>query len=551
MTIRGLLLKTLGAAGLGIVLGLSLSPSPKPTSVPDQAISRSAASANPTETVPHISPVHTDDPLLVPLTSPKNCLALLASLETLSGYHPLRIRVARDRALRQWLLLDPEDAHSFAEQDFTPPWGPGISTNLFRVWLDLDADSALEAFTQTNRSLVSVAAPQFFRDYAQIDPARAVAELAKPRWASLENYALESSARETLGLWAAVSPKDAALSLLEFKHPLKWAAALGVAERWASKDPQAAWAFFQEHHTDQPRALGAIAAHLLKSDPNFDIGDLATNPRTRFGQEWAGRDREAAVTFALSRPEEDSLRHQILAKAGNALATAEPIRALGLLSDHTRSEYEHSSTLRTAFASLASRGLDDSMEAFQNLKNASDRTNAMKGIMTYQIAADPNAAVTQWRTWLDDASMFDSVLPAMAVALSQGHGGGHHDLGAIVDAIPEFEPHVKGYVLEGWMKTAPEDAANFIAKQIQQGDGAEYRGEKAIAELATIRPEFMATWLETIPSSQFRNEAAAMLGINWSLLHPEAAEAWVQSLPQEDETRAFVENMMIKAEDTP
>ncbi|CAN5164927.1 hypothetical protein BH23VER1_BH23VER1_13410 [soil metagenome] len=125
----------------------------------------------------------------------------------------------------------------------------------------------------------------------------------------------------------------------------------------------------------------------------------------------------------------------------------------------------------------------------------------------------------------------------MEIALSPGHDGGNQDLGAVLEAIPEFARHVGGYVLEGWMKIDPEDAAAFIAGRVVADDtddldAADSVAELAHSELAHSRPALMADWVGGLPNGQFRNDAAAALAINWSRVNPVATAACIDGFPE-------------------
>ncbi len=472
------------------------------------------------------------------LDSPSDCQAELDALKVLRGQeHPLLLAALRDRALRRWVELDAESALAFAEQEVRGEYEPGVAADLFRVWLDLDVDSALESFAQASPSLVMATRRDFFSDFARLDPRRAAEELAKPRWEGLRG-GHQGPAYGVFTLWASEDPRAAAEAARKWPHGGGYDFSESIARIWAEKDPAAAWDFYGKENPDDPgdrwqrsQLSQLLAGYLLEQDPHADLGEFSEHEKQELARNWADRNPESAIAFALSRPDDDVLARSLLAQASRQLATPEPERALELFlqRDGSSREYENRETLRQAFASLAASGVDAGMERWTTLPEAY-KSDALSGVLTFQFAADPLAAVARWREWFGDPAIRPSLLPAMAVALSWGHGGGAQDVGVVVQAIPEFGEHVREYVLQGWVKTDPEEAADFIAERVRASGGADIGDQEAIAELTFSRPEFTAQWLPGLPEGAFRNDAAAALAANWSRFNPAAAALWVAGL---------------------
>jgi len=467
-----------------------------------------------------------------PLGSPAECRAALDDLEALVGKtHPLVVSALRDHALRRWLELNAESALSFAEADVGLPYQPSIANDLFRVWLDLDVDSALSSFAQASPSLVKTVRNSFFSNFAQIDPERAVAELANPRWKGARGWWHDYSTRNVFAIWASKDPEGAAEMALEWKNERKDTSAFsGVAEVWGQSDPLAAWEFIQTHKFAND-AKQMLIGYLLERDPEADIGEHKDHQWRRIARPWADRDYQSAIDFARSRPEGDPLAHQLILRAASKLASSEPEHAMELLNERGPSdwEYDYNGILWQAFASMAASDLDQSLERWRGLPEEL-RTFSLAGIITQQHATDQNETLKNLRTWIDDPSIGEAVLPAMAIALSHGHGGGAQDLGSFIEEFPEFGTHVGEYLLQGWVRTDPEAAAGFIAKKVEANGGKDIGENSSIAELAFSRPEFTAGWLPTLPEGEFQITTAASLAANWSRFSPDAAAAWVEGL---------------------
>ena len=102
-------------------------------------------------------------------------------------------------------------------------------------------------------------------------------------------------------------------------------------------------------------------------------------------------------------------------------------------------------------------------------------------------------------------------------------------------AIPELNDAVDANVLSTWTKVDPEAAAAWIHERLEQGRKVHFKDddhdEGVLADLATSRPEFTASWLLELPDAALQAEAAKTLVANWAAIDPAAADAWIGSLP--------------------
>lgn len=133
------------AAGTGFSLGWypdrqTRSDSSKTSPAPPHA----PATAEPTRTKSDLLPGS-----MGTLASADDCRQFLKELDTrYAGRHPLLISTARDFALRRWLELDAESALTEAERQSGNASSKSLEfgNDLFRVWLDLNPESAIAAW---------------------------------------------------------------------------------------------------------------------------------------------------------------------------------------------------------------------------------------------------------------------------------------------------------------------------------------------------------------------------------------------------------------------
>jgi hypothetical protein len=474
------------------------------------------------------------------LETAADCRRLVESLrDTPRTDHPLFTSALRDYALRRWLELDPEDALAFAEKAGGRWHESPLAGDLFRLWVGLDADSALNAFAQASPATVMAARRDFFTKLAEIDPRRAVEVMENPRWNSAIAEWDQTSER-VYSLWAEKEPEAAAERVLAIDVTInsghaKSRAVQTVAETWARRDPEAAWRFFQPDPGKNYRLDVAVAIlpHLLKIDPTA-MGRVDDKLTPDLAKAWTDRNPEDAIAFAQSRPTEDPLRRELFAHAARTLATAEPERAIQLYRESgggSAHEWENSGLLREAFASLA--GHDRQQAASKMLEfSGKDREAAMSGVLTHAFASDIAGASALARSWWNNPSLEQAVTPALGVALSWGHGGGNVDLGPILEQMPELADHVSGYLLQGWTRTNPEAAAAFLETKVAANPDFAMNDAEALAEICFSRPEFTAHWLGQLPAGAFQTTTAGTLARTWSRFDPEAANDWAQSLPE-------------------
>ncbi len=62
-----------------------------------------------------------------------------------------------------------------------------------------------------------------------------------------------------------------------------------------------------------------------------------------------------------------------------------------------------------------------------------------------------------------------------------------------------------------------------------------------LTSIANDRPEWTSEWVVSLPEGQLRQDSAEMLTANWSAFDPDAAGAWINSLPAGPSREAAVQ----------
>lgn len=500
-----------------------------------------ARTARVTETVP--APVNAETaPEFPQLTTVEDCRAFYHSVaQRFAGRHPFVLGAGRDYALRRWLELDAESALQEAER--TPGHeyaSEGFAVNLFRVWLDLHVESAIEAWNQANPVLARNVRVAFLTALADKEPAKSFAVWQTPRGKS--NTSWGDSAEEAIfRRWAQQDPRVA----MDNASKSGGGARQAVLDEWAGTKPAEALAYIRsENLLEMGLRSSVLLPLLMKSDPGTvqkALAEAGEGEAKSISRTWTDRDPAGALQWAQSQPPDSPLVRSILGAVARKIAFSDPERALQVLSSLPPAannesqgrlrDFEIRSTHREAFASLAATNPERARELILTQPELAKR-GALDGYLTYAFANDSAAAIEQCREWLANPALKEAATSAALMAFRWGHGAGARDPSEVIAALPELADKVDGDVLSGWAKANPTGAAEFIAQRAAAGKPVEdLKSEGVIAEIAIARPEWTASWLQRLPNAALQAETAHTLAANWGAFDPDAAVRWIDSLP--------------------
>lgn len=484
-------------------------------------------------------------PSLPELNSVEECREFLrTSGKKFSARHPLTRQAIRDYALRRWLELDAESALQEAERQPGNEFAEnGFAPELFRVWLDLNVDSAIEGWTQANPLLAKNVRAAFLSTLADKDPARAF-ELWKTSRGKSARRVYDPAEEAIFQRWAQQDPK-AALQCRD--NDLVWGA-------WIDADPATAYAELKRRNAgDWPPAAGvavrlfpwlqrespAEAAQLMAAvsakepDSGLNAGTLANS--------WVARDARGALRWAETQPSQSALAQEVMLAGISHIATSDPEAAIALLrrvdqapSSKVNAQYDafkRSYAAREAFASLAAADQTKARELLAADPELA-KNGGVAGFLTYAFAGDTATAIQQTREWLREPALKEAAAEGALMAFNWEHGAGARDPSELLAAIPELADKVKADVLSGWAKVNPAGAADFIMERARGGhDISGLTDEGVLAELAIAQPEYTGLWLQRLPDPELQTQAAKTLSANWAAFDPAAAAAWINSLP--------------------
>lgn len=478
------------------------------------------------------------------------------------GRHPLLRRFDLERALRRWIELDPQGAFAAAEEETSA----SLRADLFRMWAELDPRAALDALKRGSSSLVRDVAGPFFVALMSRDPALAAETLQEEPWKGGKHELLGWNFQQAVArAWMKADPQAAIASLgpagsLDNPNDSQ----KEILKEWAKIDFAAAWKYQMTGkreglplimtYADPLLAAGLLAGskealaamEALPAVAKSPFGDRFTgSPRGETAKCMVEADPAAALKWAESRPEGDPLAREVLAEAASKLASSDPVKALELLSKSQNAgrSWENEGIFRESFASLAASDPEKAAEMIATMEPGY-RKDAMSGYLTRMFAVDVEGTLDQCRAWLADPEMKKAVPEAFAVAFSWGHGAGVRNPGPVLEAFPELDDAVTGYVLATWAKCDPQASASWIERRLADGRQVKELEEKGVlTEIAIAEPEFTADWVTRLADPKVQVAAARHLAINWGSFNPEAARAWAESLPEGETKDAAIKSI--------
>ncbi len=476
------------------------------------------------------------------LNSIEECRSFFYSVEQrFAGRHPLVLRAGRDFALRRWLELDAESA--LVEAERTPGHGyttEGFAVDLFRVWLDLHVENAIEAWNQANPVLSKNVRVAFLTALADKDPAKAFAVWQTPRGKSTAPWG-DDAEEGIFRRWAQQDPRVA----MDNASKSGGGAHQAVIDEWAGSKPTEALAYIRSGNLLEIGLRSSILLPLLlQSDSaaaHNALSQASEGEIERISRKWTDRDPSGALHWAQSQPPDSPLVRAILGGVAGKIAFSDPERALQVLGslppeseDNPQGrmrDFEIRSAHREAFASLAATNPERAREMILTNPEMVKR-GALDGYLTYAFANDSAAGIEQCREWLTNPALKEATTSAALMAFRWGHGAGARDPSEVIAALPELAEKVDSDVLSGWAKANPTGAAEFIMQRAAAGKPVEdLKSEGVIAEIAIARPEWTSVWLQRLPDAALQVEAAHTLAANWAAFDPDAAGRWIDSLP--------------------
>ena len=251
---------------------------------------------------------------------------LLAVEEQFARHHPSMRQAVRNYAMRRWLEIDAEGALTEAERLANN----GFASDLFRVWLDLDVESAVRAWRQASPTLAREIRKTFLTNLAEKDPPRAFAEWQTPLGKGEQTW--EDSGALIFRLWAQKDPHAAAEKAADPEH------GRAIMEEWFRANPAEAATFVRSQKEGifglkilGPRILPelfrfdpAAAAEVIKLAGARGIGSSAA-------QQWTQVDPLGALNWAQNQPPEAPMVRDTLILAAGKLASSNPDRTIEIL----------------------------------------------------------------------------------------------------------------------------------------------------------------------------------------------------------------------------
>lgn len=474
-------------------------------------------------------------PLLAKLDSVEDCQIFLAEVNRkYAASHPYTRRAIRDYTLRRWLELDAESALVEAERQPGNEFSTeGFAPDLFRVWLDLNVESAISAFNQANPILAKNVRLSFLTALADKDPEKAFAVWKTGR-GQIDKKA-DPAAEEIFRRWAQRDPRQA----IE-KAPGGFEQEVAVNE-WAQNEPKEALAWARTRPgNDAYMMSAAFLPALLQTDPvraQKTLGEMNPLSLESAGRNWAERDTAGAIAWAEGQAPNAPLVREVFVAAAAKLAYTDPERALEILRVQARQapspprdDRSSGGAMRGVFAVLAAADPEKIRQLVAEEPELG-KGGGMAGYFTYAFASDPAAAIAQYREWAENPALKEAAAAAVLATFEASRNEAVRDPSELIAAVPELADKVDGRILRGWARANPMAAAEFITQRIAAGKSFDNLHQTGVlSELAVSQPQYTSLWLQRLRNPDLQIEAAETLAVNWAAFDPEAAAAWINGL---------------------
>ncbi len=281
-------------------------------------------------------------------------------------------------------------------------------------------------------------------------------------------------------------------------------ACIAIAKGWALVDPAAASQWVQNLPDSHQRLLAlqaiysswaasdvtsACAAAGLVSDP-----DLRSKLYTEIGSRWAKSDAGAALAWMQSLPSDESIQafRSVLLHLSQSAPAEAMNRALALQTQGA------SETVSFLLQQWSARDATGAAQWLKTLPAGPRRDAALADLLPAWAAADPKAAASE-------------VLAA---------------------ANAESRVEMLNVVAASWAKKDPAAAMTWALKS-QDADVMNAGVIQSIITQWTARgTDAVASWLDTLPQSGFRDDAIAAFARNIGGEHPQTALAWANTITE-------------------
>ena len=532
--------------GLGILSGGFFSQAPT-EEIPEEPTSPRNTPASVLQTSPHFRKLD-----LIELQSPEDCRTEIKRLKDSPDLHPMIRGALHDRALRAWLRIDSASAFAYAESEignYGSRDNEGI--RLFRVWFDLDPESAFEAQKIASPALAKVVHPYLFRYLASVDPQRTLTLLKDIKIEDSKKIFWGRAESEAYRHWVQDNPEEALRHFLGKKqlNLSGFLTATNLLGDWSSNDPEAAWDFYQknkDHRHFRSSASSILVMNLLQKDPTR-LKDIDTESATFLTQKWAQTNLQSAIDFANTLSKDDPWYHHFSVSIASNLASSKPETAIEMaLAAHNGPEAFSSrfglrygnthEILFSAFSSIQSTNPERAMDLLKSIPETL-HTRALAGILSHEFKTDPDN-VLQTALQLRDDPRIPLSLHIPIASLFGESGSSQLDIAPFIQHFPELRDSIKQnpLIFNNWITSSPETAATYFAEEISNTpelSSNEVRNfSRSLSELTISRPEFTSQWIHELPPGELQNNVAETLAANWIKYDPAATREWIQQLAE-------------------
>ncbi|MFN3237120.1 MAG: hypothetical protein ACE37D_08675 [Pseudomonadales bacterium] len=361
----------------------------------------------------------------------------------------------------------------------------------------------------------------------QLPPAMAFEEALQ-----LEPRARQSAIHTALIRWLREDPEQVIDRVLQ--HPNldeRTRMFQGILNEYINIDEDAAFAFAQQHLTDNVRTEQHMLAMLGQRNPrrtlplveDFIARTGNVSPLNSMVSTWVQQEPQAALAYI------DSL-------AANQRANLYQSVAYSYVNSHPEEGFRWLLTQRDDFPQIVRNTIAQSINhntvniaerTLSQITEAGLRTQLITGIGNYRASQDPGGALAWLEQYRGDAAYPTAVQNVIA---SMSHQNPRAAAAALEERLDDqYAAPLAGQIVNSWYRASPRDALNW-ARGLKEGEAKANALSNVVMMVAQQDPDEAMRIVRAIPSGQYQEDARRNVAYSLISENPQDVENIISEL---------------------
>jgi hypothetical protein len=305
----------------------------------------------------------------------------------------------------------------------------------------------------------------------------------------------------------------------------------GILNEYINIDEDAAFAFAQQHLTDNVRTEQHMLAMLGQRNPrrtlplveDFIARTGNVSPLNSMVSTWVQQEPQAALAYI------DSL-------AANQRANLYQSVAYSYVNSHPEEGFRWLLTQRDDFPQIVRNTIAQSINhntvniaerTLSQITEAGLRTQLITGIGNYRASQDPGGALAWLEQYRGDAAYPTAVQNVIA---SMSHQNPRAAAAALEERLDDqYAAPLAGQIVNSWYRASPRDALNW-ARGLKEGEAKANALSNVVMMVAQQDPDEAMRIVRAIPSGQYQEDARRNVAYSLISENPQDVENIISEL---------------------